>query len=322
MFKTILTVAATACVASAQMANLMDLFILDELSHTGDYYYYGGGFHDLLPLLALGGMGGGFPTQGDSVMFEEYLLWQDLMHGTHSHGRHGMDEILPLMLIGMNEGMSTFDSMMMIHEHDIAQSYDERFLGGDGLLTAMAAMDPALNGNLHDFHVIEGVLSQQHNTNGANLLPLAFLTSDDPAVQMENMHQYHYLQNWGNGHNDFLPLAVLGGNMFNTVEPIVPYWAMDQIINGDDYYYDEHSHHAHGGPNDDSLFPLFALGAVGGNNFLDATNPIPQMVLLADHLAEGSHHSGYSHHGHGYSHAPRVVHRPHYGGRVHHAHHY
>lgn len=248
MFKSIFFAAASVAVASAQMANIMDLLILDELSHTG--YYYGGhsGIHDLLPLLALGGLGAGaFPGQpGGTIMLEEYLLWQDLMHGTHSHGGpRGMDDVLPLVLLGMNDGKSTFDSMMAIHELEIAHNYDDMW-GMDGLLTIASLQDAELNGFLHDFHVVQGVRDQRYNGNSADLLPLAFLTSNDPDVQMENLHQFHYLQNWGNDHNDILPWMVLGGESFNTVEPIVPFWALDQIINGDEYHYDPHYGHGHG----------------------------------------------------------------------------
>lgn len=255
MFKTIASL-ATMAVASAQMSNIFDLLIMDSLSHNDDYYYYGhgGGLfgNDLMPLLLLGG-DMGFPSQaGGQIGLEEYMLYDDLIHNNH-HGNRDSSDVLPMILAGMGDGLDTFNAMMQIHEFDIANSYNERFgFHGDNILGFMALGDDELRTNLHDFHVIEGVLQERNNGNGANLLPLAFLTSDNPDVQMENLHQYHYMQNRGNSHNNIMPWAILaseGGNgIFNHMEPIAPYWAMDQIINGDDYYYSGHNHGGgHGG---------------------------------------------------------------------------
>jgi len=278
MFKSFLFAAATVAVATAQQANLIDLLIFDELSHRGGYYYGGG--HDLLPLLALGGLGGGFPSQaGGTIMLEEYLLWQDLMHGTHSHGGpHGMDEVLPLVLLGMSDAggnQNTFDSMMAIHELQIASRYDDEWFGGHGLLSIASRQNPELNSFLHDFHVIQGVADHRYNGNSADLLPLAFLTSNDPYVQMENLHQFHYMQHWDHdNHSDLLALGLLGGNMFHEVQPIMPYWALDSLINDYGHHGSHHgSHHGH-----------YSHGSHHGHG---------------SHYGHGSRHYG-SHHGYGH----------------------
>jgi hypothetical protein len=244
MFKSVIALSALAA-ASAQLTGngITDMLLMDKLVHRSSYY----GHDSAKELLALSALGGG----GDPIMFEEYMLWDNMMHGGHTHGsgRHGFDDLFPLVLLGEHEGMGVFDTLHLIHEWNIVRDYDEQW-GTDGVLPLLAGKyGDKVFSPLHDLHVIQGVRADRHNGNGADLAPLAFLTSGgDPDVAMENMHQYHYLQQIQpqDRHNDFIPISLLAGGLFNSVEPMVPFWALDQLINGDEYAHNaaQSSHHA------------------------------------------------------------------------------
>lgn len=228
--------------------SISNLLLFDFLSTDHDYYYYGHGGYDLLPLLAL--TGNGFFGDGESLNLQEYLLFDDTLNG-----HDGMDpvELYAWLAVGHQEGHDVFHTLEEIHAWDAVKHYDEHYGGRSHIYTLAAANNDPLRHRLYDLHVYQSTKEHRHNGNGADLWALNLIATGDSThpgeTAVHNLHQYHYMQEYRNNHNNLIPLGILaGGGYFNHVEPIAPFWAVDQLINGDHYHLDHHEGHGgHGG---------------------------------------------------------------------------
>lgn len=214
--------AAGASALSLTGANgLTDFLLLDSLSH-GSYY---GGHHDLLPLLAFGGIGGSATTG-----LTDYFLFDQLSH--HSYGGH--HEYLPLMALTGNTAAATdllvLDSLShSSHGHDflpLAVLSGQTNLGTTNQeLTSLWALNEFGGGHHSDFSDL-AALSTFGGVTGGDLTT---------AWGLQQLH---------NGHRDALPVMAMAGQTIPT--DFTSLWALNQFGHSGHSYYrpSYYSHHA------------------------------------------------------------------------------